>query len=43
MVSVAQNPAQLSQTGRFSQRDHATADVVGLGLRRPGAAGPKRP
>lgn len=25
-------PARLSQTGRFSQRDHATADVVGLGL-----------
>ncbi len=42
MVSVAQNPAQLSQTGRFSQRDHATADVVGLGLRRLARQDPEK-
>ena len=40
---MAQNPAQLSQTGRFSQRDHATADVVGLGLRRLARQDRKRP
>lgn len=34
LLQVAQNPALLKQTGRFSQTDPAMADVVGLGLRR---------
>ncbi|WP_315807624.1 MULTISPECIES: transglycosylase SLT domain-containing protein [Pseudomonas] len=42
MVNVAQNPAQLSQTTRFSARDHATADVVGLGLRRLAKQDPEK-
>ncbi|WP_447748020.1 transglycosylase SLT domain-containing protein [Pseudomonas nicosulfuronedens] len=42
MVNVAQNPAQLSQTNRFGARDHATADVVGLGLRRLAKQDPEK-
>lgn len=42
MVNVAQNPAQLSQTTRFGARDHATADVVGLGLRRLAKQDPEK-
>ncbi|SDH43951.1 transglycosylase SLT domain-containing protein [Pseudomonas panipatensis] len=42
MINVAQNPAQLSQTGRFEQRTHAMADVVGLGLRRLAKQEPER-
>ncbi|MCE4071875.1 MULTISPECIES: transglycosylase SLT domain-containing protein [Pseudomonas] len=42
MVNVAQNPAQLSQTTRFSARDHATADIVGLGLRRLAKQDPEK-
>jgi Soluble lytic murein transglycosylase and related regulatory proteins (some contain LysM/invasin domains) len=39
---VAQNPSQLSQTTRFGARDHATADVVGLGLRRLAKQDPEK-
>lgn len=42
MVNVAQNPSQLSQTTRFGARDHATADVVGLGLRRLAKQDPEK-
>ncbi|KAF1054693.1 MAG: Soluble lytic murein transglycosylase [Stenotrophomonas maltophilia] len=42
MMTVAQNPAQLSQTTRFSQRTHAMADVVGLGLRRLAKQDPEK-
>ncbi|MEE9103481.1 transglycosylase SLT domain-containing protein [Pseudomonas nitroreducens] len=42
MVNVAQNPAQVSQTTRFTSRDHATADVVGLGLRRLAKQDPEK-
>ncbi|WP_152224582.1 transglycosylase SLT domain-containing protein [Pseudomonas sp. SCB32] len=42
MVNVAQNPAQVSQTTRFTARDHATADVVGLGLRRLAKQDPEK-
>ncbi|MFV3304444.1 transglycosylase SLT domain-containing protein [Pseudomonas sp. NY15181] len=42
MVSVAQNPTQVSQTTRFTSRDHATADVVGLGLRRLAKQDPEK-
>ncbi|MNO60559.1 Soluble lytic murein transglycosylase precursor [compost metagenome] len=42
MIKVAQNPAQLSQISRFTQRDHATADVVGLGLRRLARQDPEK-
>nr|WP_294979321.1 transglycosylase SLT domain-containing protein [uncultured Pseudomonas sp.] len=42
LVKVAQNPAQLSQTTRFTARDHATADVVGLGLRRLARQDPEK-
>ncbi len=34
LLDVAQNPALVKQTGRFTQNDPATADAVGLGLRR---------
>ncbi|WP_371229466.1 transglycosylase SLT domain-containing protein [Pseudomonas sp. QE6] len=42
MVNVAQNPSQVSQTTRFTTRDHATADVVGLGLRRLAKQDPEK-
>ena len=34
LLEVAQKPELLKQTARFTQADPATADVVGLGLRR---------
>jgi soluble lytic murein transglycosylase len=34
LLEVAQKPELLKQTARFTQTDPATADVVGLGLRR---------
>jgi soluble lytic murein transglycosylase len=34
LLQVAQKPELLKQTGRFTQTDHAMADVVSLGLRR---------
>ncbi|WP_296132612.1 transglycosylase SLT domain-containing protein [Pseudomonas sp. Ga0074129] len=34
LLEVAQNPLLVKQTGRFTQNDPATADAVGLGLRR---------
>ena len=42
MVEVAQNPALLSQTARFSPADPAMADVVGLGLRRLARQDPEK-
>lgn len=42
MVEVAQNPALLSQTTRFSPADPAMADVVGLGLRRLARQDPEK-
>ncbi|MFP6863387.1 transglycosylase SLT domain-containing protein [Pseudomonas sp.] len=34
LLEVAQKPELLKQTARFTQADPATADIVGLGLRR---------
>ncbi|WXL24178.1 transglycosylase SLT domain-containing protein [Ectopseudomonas mendocina] len=34
LLQVAQKPELLKQTGRITQTDHATGDVVSLGLRR---------
>ena len=42
LVEVAQNPALLSQTARFSPADPAMADVVGLGLRRLARQDPEK-
>lgn len=42
LVEVAQNPALLSQTARFSQTDPAMSDVVGLGLRRLARLDPEK-
>lgn len=41
LLQVAQKPELLKQTGRFTQTDHATGDVVSLGLRRLGRQEPE--
>ncbi|MCY1268059.1 Soluble lytic murein transglycosylase [compost metagenome] len=42
MIKVAQNPSLVGQTDRFARRDHVTADIVGLGLRRLARQNPER-
>ncbi|KRW62008.1 transglycosylase SLT domain-containing protein [Pseudomonas sp. TTU2014-080ASC] len=41
LLQVAQKPELLKQTGRFTQTDHATGDVISLGLRRLGRQEPE--
>ena len=40
LLEVAQKPELLKQTSRFTQTDPASADIVGLGLRRLARPGP---
>jgi len=42
LLEVAQKPQLLSQTARFNSADSATADVVGLGLRRLARQDPEK-